>query len=255
MVLPLRVRQAEDPRQGVHVPQVYGVHEVLVGPVLLLPLLLCAGRLVAEQLVPFHPVVGVHHQQLVQERAGLRCHQPPIEAVELPAYYVAVQVRVVGRVERGYSEQHLIQDCPDRVDVRPIVILLVAEDFRRHVKRRPSERMPRVLCQHLGQAEVPDLHVAIFEEDVGWLEISMYELGPNNRPEAFNDLVEVVQRLLFLEPPFLGDVLGQVAALAVFHDQVEVIRGFLDVVELYYVVAVEVLQRRDLLAQVGQLVG
>ncbi|CAN5951270.1 unnamed protein product [Sphagnum jensenii] len=66
---------------------------------------------------------------------------------------------------------------PDSVDIRSIIVLLPAEDFRCHVVGRPRKGTGHVsLIQDLGEAEITNHDVPVRHKDVSWFEVSMYTL-------------------------------------------------------------------------------
>lgn len=131
----------------------------------------------------------------------------------------------------------------------------MAENLRGHVEGRACEGHACLLGKDLSKSEVAYLNPALFEHDVGRLEIPVDKLGLNNRSKPSDDLVEIFESFFLFEPFLVFDVVAEIPTIAVLHYQVVVVVGFQYIVKTGDVLAVEVLQRSDLLVQVCNLIG
>ena len=103
---------------------------------------------------------------------------------------------------KGYSpRQHFVQDDPRRVDV-DLLVVIPRGDLRGHVvDRSHALRLGRPLAaaDELAQAIIADLDVAVFQENVGRLEVTMDDAV----------IVEVANGLGQGQEPLLSQLLGQ----------------------------------------------
>jgi hypothetical protein len=83
-------------------------------------------------------------------------------------------------------------------------------------------------------------------EDVGKFEVSMHDLVLVEGLEGVEDLEEELDGLFLRERLVLLKVLGEIAFVAVLEDQIEVVGGLLDVVELDDVSVIAGLEHFDL---------
>jgi hypothetical protein len=83
-------------------------------------------------------------------------------------------------------------------------------------------------------------------EDVGKFEVSMHDLVLVEGLEGVEDLEEELDGLFLRERLVLLEVLGEIAFVAVLEDQIEVVGGLLDVVELDDVSVIAGLKHFDL---------
>lgn len=83
-------------------------------------------------------------------------------------------------------------------------------------------------------------------EDVGKFEVSMHDLVLVEGLEGVEDLEEELDGLFLRERLVLLKVLGEIAFVAVLEDQIEVVGGLLDVVELDDVSVIAGLKHFDL---------
>jgi hypothetical protein len=83
-------------------------------------------------------------------------------------------------------------------------------------------------------------------EDVGKFEVSMHDLVLVEGLEGVEDLEEELDGLFLRERLVLLEVLGEIAFVAVLEDQIEVVGGLLDVVELDDVSVIAGLEHFDL---------
>ena len=83
-------------------------------------------------------------------------------------------------------------------------------------------------------------------EDVGEFEVAMHDLVLDEGLEGVEHLEEELDGLILLQGLLLLEVLHEVALVAVHEDEVEVVGGLLDIVELDYVYVVAGLEDFDL---------
>lgn len=122
------------------------------------------------------------------------------------------------------------------------------EDFRSHVERRAQHGLRELLvCEQFREAEISDFDFAIVHEDVSQFEVSMHDLVLVEGLEGVEDLEEELDGFLLGERLVLLEVLGEVALVAVLQDEVEVVGGLLDVVELDDISVIAGLEHLDLI--------
>ena len=115
---------------------------------------------VLEKIVKPHPL----HRVPLQEPPNQR-FQIPTRSWLFWEFYdvfrlldVAQQIDVVRRSEGRFSRRHLIADRTDRPQVRLRVVLLIAQDFGRHIQRRTTQGLRQAFRgQGSGEAEVGQL--------------------------------------------------------------------------------------------------
>jgi hypothetical protein len=111
--------------------------------------------------------------------------------------------------------------------------LCASQNFGGHVERGAEHGVRKLLIgEKLGEAEVSDFDFAVVHEDVGEFEIAVHDLVLVECLEGIEDLDEELDRFLLGEGLVLLEVLGEVALVAVFEDEVEIVGSLLDVVEL-----------------------
>ena len=131
-------------------------------------------------------------------------------------------------LEGRLTHQHFVEHDPQRPDVGPVIDLLAARLFRRHVGHRADRRAglrhalgPR----QLGQPEVEDLHhAARGDEQIGGLDVPMHDAGAVRLSQPLADLRGDVDGLVQRQRPPL-DPLLQCLALVVRHHEVELAVG------------------------------
>ena len=138
------------------------------------------------------------------------------------------ELDLVVRLERLPPREHLVEDDPRRVDVRPGVDDLGERLLRREVLGRPEDHArlregrragaaaPRHGLRDLGDPEVEDLHdvgltVALDEHDVVGLEIAVDDPGAVRVLEAAQDLAGDGERALLRQRAGLDDVRERLA--------------------------------------------
>ncbi len=136
-------------------------------------------------------------------------------------------------LERPQSGQALVENAPERVDVRPGVDRLPFELLRRRVVDRPDEgaglREPALRTDLLGDPEVAEVRVLVLlpgsDEDVRGLDIAMHETVGVDGVERLRDLREDVESTPDREPTRPPEQRPEVGAVDVAHRDVEAVLG------------------------------
>lgn len=127
----------------------------------------------------------------------------------------------------------------------------MAEDFGCHVQGGASVGIGHLpILEHDGQSKIPDLDLSIFEENVLGFEIPVDEVKFHQRPESPEQLKQNVQGLALSQSSSAFEILIEVSALAVLHNEVVVISGLFDVDEPHDVVVVALLESLDFVLEV-----
>lgn len=88
------------------------------------------------------------------------------------------------------------------------------------------------------KAKVRELYFITLNEDVGWFEVTMDDSSSLHVVVAIDDLVHQRNGLAFRQAPSTGDELGQITTITELGDDVGIIFGVIDVIDLKDVVAV-----------------
>jgi len=89
-----------------------------------------------------------------------------------------------------------------------------------------------------SESEVSDFDLAVFEEDVGWLEIAVDDAAGVDVIVACEDLVHEYDGFSFRDTFPIGDEFGEISSLAQLSDYVGIVFGAVDVIDFYYVLAI-----------------
>lgn len=117
-----------------------------------------------------------------------------------------------------------------------VVRVFLENQLRGHVKQRANVRacllQILVLRSLLSESEVSQLGVAFGNEHVLGLDIPMDDIMIIEERNSGNDAPDHLQSFYPFEGSLLVNVVGQVSPIAVLHEQVDIIRGLTEVVEL-----------------------
>ena len=141
---------------------------------------------------------------------------------------------VVGRE----SNQELVEDRTYLIDITRLTYTLAQKHLWGQVGWRPAKRLGLALIvdAFLGQTEVGKFDVTFcVNQDVLWLQISVYHIQVVYVLHSQNDLSYVETRLVLIEDLPLIEMEGKVAARAVIQDHVQVLRCLEREVQLYYI--------------------
>ncbi len=138
--------------------------------------------------------------------------------------------------ERFLPGRHLVENRPEREDVRPRVGVLAFELFRRHVLERPQDRPflrqvglrgkgreapgRRHRRKSLGQPEVEQLQTRARHHHVGRLQVTVHDPLPVSLFQRVGNLDSVAQHLLDRQSPAGRQAVGQRLSFQVLHDEV-----------------------------------
>lgn len=148
------------------------------------------------------------------------------------------------------SEEHLIEYNSDRPNIGLAVIVSSPENFGSHVERRSQHGLSELLVgEQFGETEIGDLDLSVVHEYVGQFEVSMHDLMLVECFEGIEDLEEKLDGFFLGESFILLEILGEVALVAVLKNEVEIVGGLLDVVELDDVSVIAGLEDLDLVLE------
>jgi hypothetical protein len=88
------------------------------------------------------------------------------------------------------------------------------------------------------KAKVRDFYFIIPDEDVGWFEVTMDDASSLHVVIAIDHLIHQRNGLTLRQAASTGDELGQIPTITELGDDVGIIFGVIDVVNLEYVVAI-----------------
>ena len=121
------------------------------------------------------------------------------------------------------------------------------KDLGSHVEWRTQHSFSELLIrEQFGESEISYFDLPVVHEDVGQFEVSMHDLMLIEGLEGVKDLKEELDGLLLREGFVLLEILGEVALVAVLKDEVEIVGGLFDVVELDDVFVIAGLEDLDL---------
>lgn len=155
---------------------------------------------------------------------------------------------------RGLAVEHLVEDDSHGPDVTLGRVGAAVEDFWAHVHGTAHQRLVdlvqlRALLVVLGEPEICDLVGLILDEDVGGLEVAMDDgvlvqvLVPSDELLDDDNCLGLGQFF-----PLLQHILKR-ALVAQLLEEVDVVGGFLDIVEFYDVVILDGLHDLDLILE------
>lgn len=213
-----------------------------------------------QQVVPGQAIIRIVLEAAVQEVEALQRHFDVLWESVVAALQVALEIFFVSAGKRSEAREHLIEDGAEGPDVHFVIVPLAFQYFGCHVEGRAAHGLGQVLLglQLLRKTEVSNRHFHIanerrrpleflqllaalehllladvFEmnEDVRQFDVSVQHIHGVNRLEALYDLAQEVPRLLLGEAASQLAQVVKVAAIAVLHEEVEIVHGLLDVVE------------------------
>lgn len=150
--------------------------------------------------------------------------------------------------ERQVSADHCIQNDTAAPDVSSqSEVLLALNHFWGRVARTSAGRLqPLAVFVQVAEAEVDDFDVVVMvEQKILWLQVSVHDAQLVDVLDARDDLLVHLCGLLLLQVAILNDVLEQLAARTVLHDQVQVVIVFYHFIQLNDVRMPNLLQNRD----------
>jgi len=152
-------------------------------------------------------------------------------------------------IEWGFQSAHLLEQDAHGPNVTLEGVLLAFNDFRRQVVGGADHGLDHLVGvgQHFGDAEVAQLHhVALSQEDVLTLQVSVQHFAVVDVFHGETDLHEVVQYLVFLEvfSAFAACyLLCEVAPVSLVHDNAQfALLGFVHLAKQYNVGVVQLFQ-------------
>lgn len=201
-----------------------------------------------EELVLLHfvecdPFVRLLGQQQVEK--VLAFLRDIFWQLELCRSDAIVQLFDVLGVVRRETNQELIEDSADLVDVGRLANTFAVQHFWRQISRAAAEGLRELLLPDvfLGESEVCQTAVAVgVNQYVLWFEISVDDIQGVDVLDGQNDLGNEELGLVLLEDLSLVQMVGQVAARAVVENHVEVVRRLEAVVHLDHERMVRLLQ-------------
>ena len=121
--------------------------------------------------------------------------------------------------------QHLVEDYPQRPDIRPDVVNESLQHLGSHVDRRTYHRLCHVVFfqQFLAEPKVSQFDDPIVKQDVGRFQIPMQDVLIVQFLEGTLQLSEYLECFRLSQFSLLLDVLSKSASVAVFIDQVVVV--------------------------------
>ena len=150
---------------------------------------------------------------------------------EVARHDLLVELVGVGVLEGQEAAQHGVEDDPARPHVHPRALVPLPRDHLRcGIAGRPAgslEPLPRLIL--VGEAEVHDLDILVLvEEQVLRLEVAVHDAVFMDVLHAREDLLHEGDGLGFGQALALDDVVEELAALCVLHDEVDVGLGLDD---------------------------
>jgi hypothetical protein len=151
---------------------------------------------------------------------------------------LATQALRQDRLRRGAAKgwlagKHLVQNHPERVDVGPpIQLALTSRLLRAHVRQRPDgepglgEALAVLLLQRSGDAEIGNQGMALRQEDVLGLHISVHDTLAMRIIEGIGDFAGKAKCILNRHLSFPEQSLPQRLALDVRHRVPQLAGGF-----------------------------
>lgn len=147
------------------------------------------------------------------------------------------------RLKRSFPSKTLEDNGPDAPQIRLRIILQRHYDFGRHVHGRATERGSHdSLIQKARKAKVRDLEndisrsgiwfiTAMAKENVLWLQVSVNDSLRIQSLHGASNLPEEEPNGVLAERAFAVQVVSQVAAVAILHDEKDMILRFFTVKE------------------------
>ena len=131
-------------------------------------------------------------------------------------------------VKGRFAGQHEIQAATGTVDIRSMIdVVAVHRLFRRKIVGRAQHtfvvhhRQRRVLFLKQGQTQIENLHIAVrSHQQVGRLDVTVYQVIFMSVLQAGHRLNRVINRFVVRQWAVTFDLVVQVLALDVLHDQV-----------------------------------
>lgn len=147
--------------------------------------------------------------------------------------------------EGKFPVKHLVENHSDGPQIRLVVVgdlvgigLHVNKDFVSHGLQRANLRLGDVIAL-LGIAELANNHPLLVVEDVGERNVSVEDFLLSQGQEAVEDLLEESHCVTFLESLlFIQDVL-EVPVLTEISDQIVVVFGLEEIVEMHDVLVLD----------------
>eukprot|EP00967_Tisochrysis_lutea_P129647 scaffold223157_cov30-Tisochrysis_lutea.AAC.1 len=151
------------------------------------------------------------------------------------------RANAVGLAQGPQPAKGHAQRCPESIGAHLHVVgarerWVGAQDLRCHVERRAAQRLGHISLLHVAsKAKVGDLQHGVRhcrgEEQVLWLEVSVYQVVIAQVAQSLRELSQIVARLRLCLRPFRTDDTHEVSSGAELHDKVDMPLCGLHVVE------------------------
>lgn len=140
--------------------------------------------------------------------------------------------------EQVLPKEQLVKSDSDGPDVSLAVVHFVIEYFWSHIQRRPQNGFNLLVLrlEEFGEPEVGDFNYTVVAQDIRQFKVAMHDLVLDQGLEGMQDLDDTLHRFFLREPLPELQIGLHIPLVAVFEDQVDVVRGFFDVHKFDYVV-------------------
>lgn len=160
-----------------------------------------------------------------------------------------IQLLRVLVLERQIAADHGVQDDSAGPNVgAESEVPLALDHLGRGVARTAAGGLEALaMLVEVGQTEINELdRVVVVQQQVLWLEITMHNAKLVNILDSADDLLIHLGSLVLLKSPILHDVLKQLTARAILHDEVQVVMVLNHLVQLDNLRVTHLLQDGDL---------
>lgn len=179
------------------------------------------------------PLGGIRVQNQIDQVFGLLAEETGHFVVGLQDFLVELLSVLV--LEWEITTHHGIKynATAPNVSTKPEVFFAL-DHFRSCVTRTTTGSLePLVLLVKVAQAEVDDFDaIVVIEQQIFWLQVSVDDAQFVNVLYAGDDLLVHFGSFILLEPAVFDDVLEELSARTILHDQVQVIIVFNHLVQL-----------------------
>jgi len=122
---------------------------------------------------------------------------------------------------------HLVEDTAERPNIRLIAVWLIFEQFWRHIVWSSNACVGKIFgaVENFGNTKITETDLAVLQEDVLRLHISVQDLTFMQIKQGEPHLDEPLQDLIFAKVLALGglDLAVDVALVAINHDDVQIL--------------------------------
>ena len=187
----------------------------------------------SSDITYLEPLLGVGVQNLLDQVLRRLRYEARNQVVAV--YDLLIQLARVRVLKRQVAAHHRIQNDAAAPDVRVQTLVSLASDhLRSSVARTATSRFEGVaFVVGVRQTEVNDFDVVlVVEQQVLWLQVAVTDAHLVDVLDARDDLLHKPARLLFLQALALHDVVEQLAARRVLHDQEKLPRRLDDLAKL-----------------------